>query len=112
MFDDPAYACALIVERSSAPVGFALYYFRYSSFTGRPSLWLDDLYVDAAERSRGIGGRLLAELRVIASARDCTHLAWTAAVNNPRGIAFYERAGAAIIDRRATQVTLHWATQG
>ena len=45
----------LIAEIAGEPVGFALYYFRYSSFAGQPSIWLDDLYVDEERRSRGAG---------------------------------------------------------
>lgn len=105
LFGEPRFAHALVAEGSAGPHGFALYYFRYSSFAGRPSLWLDDLYVDADARSRGVGAALLARLVEIARVHDCTHLAWTAAVANPRGIAFYEREGAAIVSRDDKQVT-------
>lgn len=108
LFGELVFARALIAEHAGAAHGFALYYFRYSSFAGRPSLWIDDLYVDEAVRSRGTGGRLLARLREIAIAHGCTHLAWTASVRNPRGIAFYERAGATIADRTDVQVTFRW----
>jgi len=105
LFGEPRFAHALVAEDGSNPRGFALYYFRYSSFAGQPSLWLDDLYVDADARDRGIGAALLARLVEIARAHDCTHIAWTAAVANPRGIAFYEREGARIASRDENQVT-------
>lgn len=111
LFGEPAFARALLAERRGVVHGFALYYFRYSSFAGRPSLWLDDLYVDAEVRSLGIGARLLARLGEIAAAHGCTHLGWTASVGNPRGIAFYERAGATIVDRGELRVTFRLATE-
>lgn len=54
LFGEPRFAHALVAEDAGGPRGFALYYFRYSSFTGQPSLWLDDLDVDADARGRGL----------------------------------------------------------
>jgi GNAT superfamily N-acetyltransferase len=105
LFGEPRFAHALVAEDARGPRGFALYYFRYSSFAGQPSLWLDDLYVDADARGFGVGAALLARLVEIARGHGCTHLAWTAAVANPRGIAFYEREGAVIVSRDEQQVT-------
>jgi GNAT superfamily N-acetyltransferase len=109
LFGEPRFAHALVAEDAEGPRGFALYYFRYSSFSGQPSLWLDDLYVDADARSRGVGAALLAHLVEVARGHGCTHVAWTAAVANPRGIAFYERVGAVITSRDDKQVTF-WLT--
>jgi len=109
LFDEPRFAHALVAEDAAGSRGFALYYFRYSSFSGQPSLWLDDLYVDADARGCGIGAALLARLVEIARGHDCTHLSWTAAVANPRGIAFYEREGAVIVRRDEKQVTFWMA---
>lgn len=106
LFGEPRFAHALVAEDAGGARGFALYYFRYSSFAGQPSLWLDDLYVDAEARGRGVGAALLARLVEIARGHGCTHLAWTAAAANPRGIAFYEREGAVIVSRDDRQVTL------
>ena len=105
LFGEPRFAHALVAEDATGPRGFALYYFRYSSFTGRPSLWLDDLYVDVEARGRGVGAALLARLVALSRDHDCTHLAWTAAVANPRGVAFYQREGAVIASRDDKQVT-------
>lgn len=103
LFGDPPYAWALVAEHVDMVVGLALYYFRYSSFRGRPSLWLDDLYVLEAVRSLGTGEALMAELVMIAKQRRCSHLGWTAAARNARAIAFYERLGARVVERGATQ---------
>lgn len=109
LFGATPYAWSLIAEQSDVVVGFALYYFRYSSFRGQPSLWLDDLYVLEAARSRGTGAALMAELVSVAKRHGCSHLGWTAAVRNSRGIAFYERLGARIAERGATQVRFELA---
>jgi putative hydrolase of the HAD superfamily len=106
LFGERPFAQALLAEVDGEPRGFALFYFRYSSFAGRPSLWLDDLYVDEAARGRGAGAALMTELVRIAVAHDCTHAGWTASVNNPRGVAFYQRLGATIVGRDDPHVTL------
>lgn len=109
LFGDPAFARALIADDGETQRGFALFYFRYSSFIGRPSLWLDDLYVEETARSRGVGALLVARLTEIAAGHDCTHLSWTASLSNPRGIAFYQRLGATIVGRDEVRVTFRLA---
>jgi uncharacterized cupin superfamily protein/L-amino acid N-acyltransferase YncA len=105
MFGSTRFAHALLATGDDGAVeGMALYYFRYSSFRGQPSLWLDDLYVLEGARGRGVGAALMAELVRIARAHRASHLGWTASVNNPRGIAFYERLGARIAERGPKQV--------
>jgi len=84
------FAYFLVAELSGQPVGFALYYFRYSSFAGRPSLWLDDLYIDEEKRSQGAGAALMQALGQIAKDSSCTHIGWTADARNTRGLRFYE----------------------
>jgi len=66
-------------------IGFALYYFRYSSFAAQPSLWLDDLYVNAPRRCKGISTILMADLAYIFKAIIAL-IGWTASANNVRGI--------------------------
>lgn len=104
LFGPQPFARVLIAEANNSPVGFALYYFRYSSFKGRPSLWLDDLYVNETQRSQGIGAALMNRLAEIAIENNCTHIAWTASIHNTRGIKFYERLGAQITERKEHQV--------
>ena len=98
LFDGPTnrHAYVLFVEIDGQPVGFALYYFRFSSFAGRPSLWLDDLYVDSQYRSFGAGKMLIEHLKQVAHDEKCTHMSWTADAENVKGLAFYERLGATI----------------
>jgi len=105
MFGPRTFAAALLCEDGDGPLGFAFYYFRFSSFSGRPSLWLDDLYVDASRRRGGAGSALMARLARIASGVGCTHLAWTADERNVAGMSFYRKLGAEIVDQRGPSVT-------
>ena len=93
---------------AATPMGFALYGFRYSSFAGQPSIWLDDLYVDDAFRSQGAGALLMQQLVQIAQAQDCSHLAWTADARNERGLRFYRRLGAEVVRKEDHRCYFHW----
>jgi GNAT superfamily N-acetyltransferase len=89
-------------------VGFALYGFRYSSFAGQPSIWLDDLYVDEQMRSQGAGSAIMKQLAQIAKESECTHLAWNADAQNIRGLGFYHRLGAEITEQHGNKCFLSW----
>ena len=93
------------------PIGFALYYFRYSSFKGLPSIWLDDLYVDESFRSRQVGVALMNYLAQIAKNNCCTHLAWTADKRNTRTVSFYHRLGAEIVEPKGNVCFFQWIPQ-
>ncbi len=108
LFGNIPFAYVLFAESSESEIGFALYGFRYSSFAGQPSIWLDDLYVDEAMRSQGAGTALMAALAQIAQDNECTHLAWTADGRNTRGLSFYHRLGAKITEQRGTRCFLTW----
>lgn len=112
LFDHPAFASVLLAEIGAAesihPVGFALYYFRYSSFAARPSLWLDDLFVDREMRGRGAGLALMQQLAALALAQDCTHMAWTASPKNAVGITFYHKLEAKIIGQQGDSLQFRW----
>lgn len=109
LFGPQPRAFALLAGERQRPVGFALYYFRYSSFQGRPSVWLDDLFVWPADRRLGAGRRLLGRLAVIAAAADCTHITWVASRSNAEGMGFYRRLGATEIHSAGDAVTLQLA---
>lgn len=102
------FSYVLFAEFSGHEVGFALYGFRYSSFAGQPSIWLDDLYVDDEMRSQGAGAALMAQLAKIAKENDCTHLAWNADARNTRGLSFYNRLGAEITEQHGNRCFLKW----
>jgi GNAT superfamily N-acetyltransferase len=108
LFGTIPFAYVLFAEFSGQEVGFALYGFRYSSFAGQPSIWLDDLYVDNGMRSQGAGAALMAQLAQIARENDCTHIAWTADARNTRGLSFYARLGAEITERHGNRCFLKW----
>jgi GNAT superfamily N-acetyltransferase len=88
------YFETLICRRGRAPVGFALYFYTYSTFMGRPSLYLEDLFVLPEERGRGAGKALLKALAKIAVARGCGRMEWAVLGWNTRPIRFYKRLGA------------------
>jgi GNAT superfamily N-acetyltransferase len=112
LFKHPAFASVFLAEidRESAPkpIGFALYYFRYSSFAARPSLWLDDLFIDQAMRRQGAGLALMQRLAMLALAQDCTHMAWTASAKNTVGVTFYEQLGAKVSQQQGESLQFCW----
>ena len=108
IFREIPFSYVLFAELSGREVGFALYGFRYSSFIGQPSIWLDDLYVEAEMRNRGVGTELMHKLGQIAKENDCTHLAWNADARNIRGLSFYKRLGAEITEQNNNRCFLKW----
>ncbi len=96
LFGDPPLAHVVLAEIDERAVGFASYFFTYSTFLARPGIWLDDLYVDAELRGQGVGRALLAQIARLAKARGCERIEWTVAVANERRIAFYRRNGASL----------------
>ena len=89
---------AVLAERDGTPVGFALYFFTFSTFKARPTLYLEDLFVRPGERGRGIGRRLLARLAQIAVERDCGRMEWSVLDWNTPARDFYFNLGAVAMD--------------
>jgi GNAT superfamily N-acetyltransferase len=88
------YFETLICRRAGRPVGFALYFFTYSTFLARPSLYLEDLFVLPEERGTGAGQALLRALARIALGRGCGRMEWAVLDWNRPAIRFYQRLGA------------------
>jgi GNAT superfamily N-acetyltransferase len=88
------YFETLICRRGGRPVGFALYFFTYSTFLARPTLYLEDLFVLPTERGVGAGRALLRALARIAVRRGCGRLEWAVLDWNRPAIGFYKRLGA------------------
>jgi GNAT superfamily N-acetyltransferase len=87
---------------SSRVVGFALFFHTYSTFLGKPGIWLEDLFVRPEHRGRGYGRALLAELAQIAVERGCARLEWSVLDWNESSINFYRALGAAPMDEWTT----------
>ena len=90
------YFETLICRRGRRPVGFALYFFTYSTFLAQPTLYLEDLFVLPEERGRGAGRALLKALARIALRRRCGRMEWTVLDWNTPSIRFYQRLGAGL----------------
>jgi GNAT superfamily N-acetyltransferase len=88
------YFETLICQRDGRPIGFALYFFTYSTFVGRPSLYLEDLFVVPEARGLGAGRALLRALARRAIERRCGRMEWAVLDWNRPAIRFYERLGA------------------
>jgi len=93
-FGRPRYFETLICRRERRAVGFALYFFTYSTFLAKPSLYLEDLFVLPEERGNGAGQALLRALAKTAVRRGCGRLEWTVLDWNRSAIRFYEGLGA------------------
>lgn len=91
--DQPLFEC-LISEWDGQPVGFALYYFKWSTWTGSPCLHLEDLFVDPTFRGKKIGFTLLKKLAEIAVTRKCDRFEWDVLDWNRLAIDFYDSLGA------------------
>lgn len=88
------YFETLICWRGRKAVGFALYFFTYSTFLARPTLYLEDLFVLPEERGRGAGRALLAAVARVAARRGCGRMEWAVLGWNTPAIRFYKRLGA------------------
>lgn len=98
LFGDKARAFADIAEIDGAPVGFALWFYNYSTFVGRHGIYLEDLFVRPASRGSGAGKALLANLAKRCLDEGLGRLEWTVLDWNAPSIAFYDSLGAAAMD--------------
>ena len=98
LFGPKPYAECVFVCLDDSPVGFALWFHSFSTFKGRPSLYLEDLYVRPAARGRGLGKQLLVQLARLALARGCARFEWSVLDWNAPSIAFYRGLGAVPAD--------------
>lgn len=94
LFAGKTYAEVIIAEFESQPVGFALYFYNYSTFLGKPGLYLEDLYVIPEARGKRIGKALLVHLAQVALSKDCGRFEWWVLDWNQSAIDFYRSIGA------------------
>jgi GNAT superfamily N-acetyltransferase len=95
LFGERRFAEALIGEIEGEPAGFAVFFHSFSTFLGKPGIYLEDLYVRPQFRGSGLGRALLVYLAKVARERGCGRLEWSVLDWNEPAIGFYRRIGAA-----------------
>ena len=94
LFGAQRYAEVLLAFFNDEPAGFALFFHNYSTFMGKPGIYLEDLYVRDPFRGNGVGTALLTAVGKLAVARNCGRYEWSVLNWNKRAIEFYEKMGA------------------
>ncbi len=98
LFGARPYAEVVIGGLSGIPQGFALFFHNFSTFEGRPGIYLEDLFVRPSARGSGLGKALLSHLAALAVERDCARLEWSVLDWNAPAIGFYQALGARSMD--------------
>ena len=109
LFNKNPFAYALLLEEGGQVLGFALYHYRYSSFKGEPSVWLDDLIVLEENRSKAYGYNLMQALKGEAIKIGASHIGWTASPLNVKGQNFYNKIGAKIDAMNGSRPFYSWS---
>ncbi len=95
---DPPRFQVLLAERGNSVVGYAAYFFAYSTFLARPTLYVEDIFVLPERRGNGIGRAIMRELAREATRRGCGRMEWTVLDWNKPAMAFYETLGGKLLD--------------
>ncbi len=112
LFGSRPYVEAILAEYPGQVVGFALFFFNYSTFLTQPGIYLEDLFVLPEYRQQGVGKAILTYLAQLALERNCGRLEWSVLDWNEPAIAFYRRMGASVLDDwRICRVTGNSLTQ-
>jgi GNAT superfamily N-acetyltransferase len=98
LFGERPVAEVLLAFEAESPVGFAVYFYNFSTWLGRPGLYLEDLFVKPEKRGKGYGRALLVELAKIARDRGCGRMEWAVLNWNEPAIKFYRALGAKPMD--------------
>ena len=98
LFSNQPYARVIIGEFQGQPIGYALFFNNFSTFTGRPGIYLEDLYVSPHMRGKGFGKSLLAYLAKLAHEENYTRVEWSVLNWNEPSIQFYRSIGAIPMD--------------
>lgn len=93
LFAADSQVFAFLADLDGRPVGLALWFLTYSTWTGRPSLYLEDLFVDERARGQSVAKALFRRLAQEAKARNCARIDWAVLDWNVDAMAFYERLG-------------------
>jgi|ERR1043165_2714428 GNAT superfamily N-acetyltransferase len=99
LFGEVPRAFCDIAEWDGAPVGFALWYLTFSTFSGKSGLYLEDLFVRPEHRGKGIGKALMIHLARKCAKNDCDHFQWAVLDWNTPSIDFYKSLGAEMLDQ-------------
>ena len=102
LFGPRAYAECVLGYWEGRPAGFALFFHNFSTFLGRPGVYLEDLFVAPEGRGKGVGRALLRHLARIATERNCGRLEWSVLDWNESAIGFYKSLGAEPLDEWTT----------
>ena len=94
LFGDRPVAETLIGEHDGVAVGFALFFYSFSTFLGKPGIYLEDLYVQPEHRGKGFGRRMLAHIAALAKERNCGRFEWSVLNWNTPAIRTYEKLDA------------------
>jgi GNAT superfamily N-acetyltransferase len=98
LFGKKPAAEVLLAYSGDAPVGFAVFFQSFSTFVGKPGLYLEDLFVVPEWRRKGVGSLLLARLAALAVARGCGRFEWAVLDWNEPALRFYKNLGARVMD--------------
>jgi len=98
LFGSRPYAEVVLASLNGEPVGFALFFHNFSTFLGRPGIYLEDLYVRPEARGHGVGRQVLTWLAATAVSRGCGRLEWAVLDWNEPSIRFYRNLGAVPLD--------------
>jgi GNAT superfamily N-acetyltransferase len=100
---NPKYRC-VIAEWDSKPAGFAFFFYNYSTWRGRPGLYLEDLFVSPEHRGKGIGKALMQHIAQIALRENCYGIRWMVLEWNEPALKFYEALGAELLGEWETML--------
>ena len=98
LFGDKSVAEVLLAFEGKSPVGFAVFFHNFSTWLGRPGLYLEDLFVKPDKRGKGYGRALLVDLAKVARDRGCGRMEWAVLDWNDPAIQFYRKLGAKPLD--------------
>lgn len=98
LFGEQHFAEVMIGEYEAVPVCYSLFFHNFSTFTGRPGIYLEDIYVKPEMRGQGFGKMMLAYIAKLAVERKCTRVEWSVLDWNEPSIQFYRSIGAAPMD--------------
>ena len=98
LFGPQPAAGALLARVDGQPVGYAIYFFTFSTFVGRAGIWLEDVYVRPEFRARGLGMRLIKEVARVGVERNCGRYEWVALDWNEKALEIYRKLGARTMD--------------